>query len=192
MDIVIHGFDSERIAWLKDSCANADWIITESQNADEAHIVISDKFFDPVAYIDFLKLHKGKRFILPPGISKNVIQNIVLVLKEEHPESKQSIMPPALLARYCDSIYEKIGILDSLTKKIDNENLKSIRGEIHKIAGSAGSFGYPEMTVLSRNIEQILIPILEGRSNLSQEELLRILTEYQNSLKLAFQNILHI
>jgi HPt (histidine-containing phosphotransfer) domain-containing protein len=62
---------------------------------------------------------------------------------------------------YKNSIPEKI---DSLQKHIENlrqamneETLKTLRIEVHKIAGTAGSFGFSQVSKICKEFEQDLI-----------------------------------
>jgi hypothetical protein len=192
MNIVIYGLDKEGFDALLHNCAHLPCTILPTENVDEATIVITDTFFDPLAYVDFLKHHKGKKIILYPHISSAIIMNAIDCLDKNASEPNVRSMPASLKARYSDSVYEKIINLDRLSQKIDETNLKNIRDEVHKIAGSAGSFGYAAMTQLSRNLEQVLNSLIEGSIKMSHEEVREMLLEYQNSLKLAFQNLLHI
>ena len=51
--------------------------------------------------------------------------------------------------------------LDQLHVKIDEETLKGLRMHIHKIAGSAGTYGFPKVSEISLLFEKELIDRLE-------------------------------
>lgn len=48
-------------------------------------------------------------------------------------------------------------ILDAMKQKIDLENLKALRLIIHKIAGSAGTYGYASVSKLCQEFEKDLL-----------------------------------
>lgn len=185
MDIKVFGFDQEKLDWFKNRCSALQWNIAQTQNPDEATIVMSDQFFDPHAYNAFLKANKNKRYLIYPGVDTAILENIIAKLSGSLPPVP-SFMPPELINRYSDSFYEKIILLDKLAGV---SSINDFKDEVHKIAGSAGSFGYPEMTLLSRKLEPILISIVENQNAMTPDEIHQIEYEYQNSLKLAFQNI---
>ncbi len=66
---------------------------------------------------------------------------------------------------YRETIPEKIrvltGLIDKLKEKIDLETLKEFRMQIHKIAGSAGTYGFKTVSTLCREFEKELIEKVE-------------------------------
>lgn len=78
-----------------------------------------------------------------------------------------SSLPPEedILARftreYRETITEKeqviAQLIDNLRTHIDLENLKALRMQIHKIAGSAGTYGFKSVSVVCRQFERTLL-----------------------------------
>lgn len=79
--------------------------------------------------------------------------------------SEQNPIPDAtfkkLQLHYQESIPEKIATLRQLITQFQNlqdlETLNSLRNAVHKIAGSAGTYGYSEVSVICKEFEGDLI-----------------------------------
>lgn len=69
-----------------------------------------------------------------------------------------------LKKRYDETIHEKVAALKDLSSqaKKNPDKLIDLRAEIHKMGGSAGSFGYEEAGNLSKAFERDIIEHLEG------------------------------
>lgn len=187
MQLLIAGLEDSKLQWLKEFAAANGHTLSVVTDEKEAVIVLNDKFNDPTAFNQFISTSGGGKYLLPTNIETDVIQKIITTLSSSNKPT--AMMPPALIERYRQSIYEKIILFDLLSK--NQKDLKAFKDEVHKIAGSAGTFGFPEMTTLSRKTENILSAIINGKEEKSAEELKKIMDDYQYSLKLAFQNILH-
>lgn len=101
-------------------------------------------------------------------------------------------IPPHLRASYAKSINQKIERIEGLVKDISNNPAESrfaaLKQEIHKIAGSAASYGYPKVSELCQAWEaylaQKMIPSLEPDPALSNT-----LNHFLRIFKLSFQYI---
>src|SRR2546426_8145203 len=67
-------------------------------------------------------------------------------------------LPPGLLAEYLESARAQLGVLAGLAHRIaarsaDREALDALRREIHKVHGSAGSYGFMEASRLAAGME---------------------------------------
>src|SRR2546429_7838115 len=63
-------------------------------------------------------------------------------------------LPPGLLAEYLESARSQLGVLAGLAHRIaarsaDREALDALRREIHKVHGSAGSYGFMDASRLA-------------------------------------------
>jgi len=92
----------------------------------------------------------------------------------------------ALRARYKASFNEKKDIIDGFIKQLqkqqsDESVLSSLHGELHKLAGSSGMYGYDDISVKCRNIMQEILNdcFHEVLSDLTQ--LSELLSEYMDS-----------
>src|SRR5256885_2207790 len=67
-------------------------------------------------------------------------------------------LPPGLLAEYLESARSQLGVLAGLVHRIaarsaDREALDALRREIHKVHGSAGSYGFMDASRLAAGME---------------------------------------
>ena len=66
---------------------------------------------------------------------------------------------------YKKSIPDKLNkireFLDQLSVKMDEENLKALRMHIHKIAGSAGTYGFTKVSEISIKFEKEILDRLD-------------------------------
>src|SRR5205809_511516 len=67
-------------------------------------------------------------------------------------------LPPGLLAEYLESARSQLGVLAGLAHRIaarsaDREALDALRREIHKVHGSAGSYGFMDASRLAAGME---------------------------------------
>lgn len=80
---------------------------------------------------------------------------------ESHLNTNVSKIPPDLKKAYDQSITQKIHRIEELTNEVKAKPtldlIKELKQEIHKIAGSAGSFGYPKVSELSRAWEAYFV-----------------------------------
>jgi HPt (histidine-containing phosphotransfer) domain-containing protein len=74
----------------------------------------------------------------------------------------------AILNDYKKSIPEKIATLKGQITSLDKEHslqaLKTLRLEVHKLAGNAGTYGFAEVSKLCIALEKKLIPLIESFS----------------------------
>lgn len=194
MHLYILGFNPQQLQWLTENAPIYGYTFSEVKDFDlknNPSLNISELFLDPISFNEFIKLRTHSQFLFP---SKVDIPMLEQALKKIMSTDKQpaSFMPPELVARYRESIYEKIILFHELQKKYDRESLKTFKDEVHKIAGSAGSFGFPEMTLLAREMERKLTAIIERSESIKSEDVMADLRQFEESLKLSFQNLLPI
>lgn len=194
MHLSISGFNLQQTQWIEKNAAIYGYTFAKVDGLDLKYnpsITMSNLFFDALSFNQFIILRKNFQYLLPPDTNLQLLEELVKkIAANEKPAP--GFMPPEMVARYRDSIFEKIFQLSELSKKPDLKSLKTFKDEVHKIAGSAGSFGFPEMTLISRKMESQLHTLIEGNETQSIDELRAILSQYQESLKLTFQNLLPI
>ncbi len=70
-----------------------------------------------------------------------------------------------LTRQYKEGIPGKIHKIESLIQSFNQswtrDSLKDLRIEIHKLAGNAGTYGYPSVSALCKKLDQELIPYIE-------------------------------
>ena len=57
-------------------------------------------------------------------------------------------------------------LLDAAKKDPTSENLSALRFFVHKLAGSAGTYGYLEVSIVCKEFEQEIVEILKDLSSL--------------------------
>ncbi|MBA2368666.1 MAG: response regulator [Candidatus Protochlamydia sp.] len=96
-----------------------------------------------------------------------------------------------ILIRYEKSIPEKIERLEeeilNLQRNPTLENLKIFKTEIHKIAGSAGSYGHMKVSELCKKMEKKIEDQSEASNDGIGKEWLESLDEFFTQIKLNFQ-----
>ena len=95
----------------------------------------------------------------------------------------------ALQDEYRETIAEKIASVEAAAERAlaepDPDPFDHLKTVVHKIAGSAGSYGYPEATQLCRNLEAQIQEGME-QSSLDDASWADTLDEFIRSLKQAF------
>ena len=95
-----------------------------------------------------------------------------------------------LLEKYRRSIYDKIEMLESLIEKYtehqDRGSLSELSQEMHKIAGSAGNYGYTHVSRIAGNFNKYLKGILEKKA-LNSAEVSSDLELFLKDIKIGFQ-----
>jgi UDP-N-acetyl-D-glucosamine dehydrogenase len=88
-------------------------------------------------------------------VLNDVLQKFNFAKHDEQPESLQNIMED-----YRASIPNRLELLqiliDEIRKKTTEKDLKELRLQVHKIAGSAGIYGYGEVSKICKELDQLL------------------------------------
>jgi chemotaxis protein histidine kinase CheA len=83
-----------------------------------------------------------------------------------------------LRAAYKEKLPEKIASLnaewDDLLKKWDNEKIDSFYKLVHKLSGSSGSYGYPEISEATRELEIYLKELIHNKISITDKEMREI------------------
>lgn len=100
-------------------------------------------------------------------INKPIEQNEIQELLKEFSKAVDVApsIPESLLKEYNASIPRKIqalqNLIDEMRGSIQESSLKSLRSEVHKLAGNAGTYGYMEVSNICKEFEQLLIKRLQ-------------------------------
>ncbi|MBD2202355.1 response regulator [Calothrix sp. FACHB-1219] len=121
---------------------------------------------------DILETIYGIGYRLKPAPNRPLAANTVNVHEKE---SKQPNLTAVnrVLQRFHDSFTQQVELLAQANKALLAGNLseelrQTAKQEAHKLAGSMGTFGYPEGSQLARKIEQLLLqnqPLTDSEFN---------------------------
>ncbi len=89
---------------------------------------------------------------------------------------------------YQKSIPDKIKKFEDLAVKLFEEttqpNIKALRDEVHKVAGSAGSYGFPEVSKICKSFQTVLDGWLEQSASMSIEwKELEVIKKFLDDIK---------
>lgn len=108
---------------------------------------------------------------------------------EESPDNMQAMLEK-LGREYRKKISEKIKILTEMVREIqkknDRDSLIGLKNVVHKIAGSAGSYGFSEVSQLCKKLEYRLNKHLEGEKAFDKEGI-SSLDDFLRHIKFCFQ-----
>ncbi|MCC5832198.1 MAG: response regulator [Chlamydiales bacterium] len=143
-----------------------------------------------------LKCNYGVDYVLELPIIEDEVAALLRTILREMPRIEVSeFIPHQLIKKYDEAIFDKLERIESLmhqTQKAEtlNANLLEIRNEIHKITGTAATYGYPEAGKLCAAHEMYLYNIYSGKSYQALENIVRENRSFFRKLKLLFQHIL--
>ncbi|MFN0065641.1 MAG: Hpt domain-containing protein [Chlamydiales bacterium] len=146
-----------------------------------------------------LKQKYGIDYILETPALKEEVEALVNTLSgvtQENNADMTSLLPSEIIEKYLLSIFDKCEDIENLIQNIaksptSKEPLVALRNIIHKIAGNAGSYGFPFTTDLCRGYEHYL-EICYAKEPISQETKADIVKKNQaffRSFKLSYQKI---
>lgn len=130
--------------------------------------------------------------IHPPEILQFLIQICHLTLAPSALEPFSEDLLSDLKLSYQKSIFDKIERLEkmilSVQKHLSITDLRILKEEVHKIAGSAGSYGYMAVSELCKNLELDLIKQMDlaQRGNFDHQWI-ATLDDFFTQIKLYFQ-----
>lgn len=172
--------------------------LVRSLYGKEVYIVVISGVFNDAATFRTLKEQLNINYVLDKPVKSQVVQSLFSLLCQKKEQVKQEepagdkVSFQAIKDRYDATIFEKLSQVESLIKEVQaspqQENLELLKGVIHKIAGSSGSYGYPQVALLCRNLESALIALL---AEIQQDGFLTSqlpdLKGFFKELKLGFQ-----
>lgn len=139
-----------------------------------------------------LKLKDDVDFVLQKPIYPQQIDNLLMDIRKIQQKPEESVERDFQVLRqnYEKTIYNKIETLMSLVESVQQEptleHVTELKETIHKIGGSAGSYGYPSVSALCK---EMVIEISNKISSQSfdNKEWLNSLDEFIKKVKFCFQ-----
>lgn len=129
----------------------------------------------------------------PEDVVAALIRKITGLDQAEPVDSLLSDLPPELIEMFEKELYpklEEVKLLgDQAVKTRSKKDLETLKKRIHKLAGSAGSFGFAHATHLCRQLESALAQAIEsdpdaffqeGTGKSLHEDLLAIILSFQH------------
>lgn len=194
MRVEIIGWTNGRLEMFIQTLERSNIEIGTKVDPEDVLILISDEFDEARTYLAFFGEGHASRYLLPNNFDDALIEKLISKIVEK-PSENTGFMPPEMINKYISSFFDKLVQLESLYKQINEQNarevIKQFKDEVHKIAGSAGSFGFQAMTILSREMENRLNPMLGDIENISLIEVRELMRKYLISLKLSFQGLVY-
>ncbi|MFI5343723.1 MAG: response regulator [Chlamydiales bacterium] len=155
------------------------------------------RVYQDAASFRILKESLKVNYVLEKPINPDeVVQLLTQLCRLEKEETLEEHFPEEILAEvqanYKKSILDKIEHLERLIGSVQMspsvENLQTLRSEIHKLAGSSGSYGYAKVSCLCKRLELELIQQIELAKHSKQDaEWLLSLNGFFTELKFDFQ-----
>ncbi len=131
----------------------------------------------------------------PEDVVAALIRKITGIDQAEPSDSILQDLPPELIEMYEKELYpklEEVKLLgDQAVKTRCKKDLEILKKRIHKLAGSAGSFGFARATTLCRQLESTLAQAIQSDPDaFFQEETRKSLHAELLAIILSFQHII--
>ena len=140
----------------------------------------------------WLKSEIGVDYVINKPLDHQEMYSIFKSIIDPTNKEKIDDLLVDLKKNYDATIYDKLQNLENLLKILDKEknreNLENFKKEIHKITGTAGSYGYDEVTKAGRKCDQSIIKRLEENQPIEQKHIVEYKSVF-HKIKLGFQNI---
>ncbi|MCC5628308.1 response regulator [Nostoc sphaeroides CHAB 2801] len=134
-----------------------------TENAVSTHIKDLRKKLKPVGLgEEFLETVYGMGYRLKPAPNRSISVRETNQDGKKKPSPKDMTSVNRVLERFRNSFVGQVAVLEQaktalLAGNLNEELQQSALHEAHKLAGSMGSFGYPEGSRLARKIEHLLL-----------------------------------
>lgn len=158
-------------------------------------IAFSTSRLGDIAYYQKLKEEMRITWVLPAPLNAEMAQALFFSLFSHVDQAKNGEYRPSqpLIERFEKSIFEKLKLISAILDKIHQEPtiilLTQLKGEMHKIAGSAAPYGFKTAGLLCKQLEHYLSPFVGGNYLPESLPLLTYLDAFKTKLILAFQHI---
>ncbi|MCH9609226.1 MAG: Protein-glutamate methylesterase/protein-glutamine glutaminase [Chlamydiales bacterium] len=145
-----------------------------------------------------LKIDLKVDFVLETPIDKNEVSSVLRKFsaqEKDKNEGDSDLLPPELVEKYVATIYDKIESIELAIQRAheaygSTEPLVEFRNIVHKIAGSAGAYGFGEAGQLCKAQEIFLYDIYnEPTITLTQKEIDEPNITFLRKVRLAFQGL---
>ena len=177
------GFDL--VAWIK-----------ESQKIN-LPIAFVTRIYQDAASFRFLKEKWNVEYVLEKPLQPQDMDRLFRELLKKQRAISEEAIPDAFLAglkeHYYKSIYDKLEKLEKLILLVQKSpaisNLQALKEEVHKLAGSSGSYGFPTVSDLCKKLEQALNQQIDKVQNGAPPDVdwLYSLDDFFSQIKFYFQ-----
>jgi CheY-like chemotaxis protein len=176
------GSGFELVAWIR-----------EKQGL-EVPIAFLSRIYQDATSFRLLKEQLNVNYVLEKPLSPQDATHLFEELISYTKEGGSEEVPEDLLAdlknQYYKSIYDKVERLQrqilAVQRQPTTENLKTLQTEVHKIAGSSGSYGFLKVSKLCKDLEAQIIDRLNSGAPPSNQWLAS-LDQFFAQIKLYFQ-----
>lgn len=180
----VDGSGFELIAWIREKKRMDIPVIFLSLVQQDA---ISFRILKESLRVDYV-LEKS----VPPKEIVNLLSELCSINYQLGQKSLSEHALPDIKASYQKSIFDKVERLENLIRRVkknpNQKNFQDLRTEIHKLAGSSGSYGYVNVSSLCKELEVDLTHQMELIKEASFDlNWLNVLDHFFTDLKLHFQ-----
>lgn len=163
----------------------------------EVPIAFISRIYQDAASFRMLKEILAVNYVLEKPLDPEQVKQLLIRLLQ--PTSTSIMDEPfsdELLAdlkeKYRKSIFDKLERLEKMILAVQKEpsllHLQTLRGEVHKIAGSSGSYGYLSVSEICKTLETDLIKQIDlAKQNRLDPEWALLLDDFFSQIKLHFQ-----
>ena len=173
------------------SCVDQDMIdAIRKKNPTSCIALVTSESYSP-AVLKSLYDRYNPNFVLPIDLSEDEIKAVVhtFFVKEEKLEL---VVSQDLVDKYRGNVFEKLdqmySYIERLRVKVDPKEIKMLRTEAHKLAGSGASYGFKTMGQACSSLDIYLTPFVEKSEDLPKDFLSTCSSLLRKSI-LCFQKI---
>ncbi|MDP3980845.1 MAG: diguanylate cyclase, partial [Chlamydiota bacterium] len=169
----------------------AHWV--RKHHGNKIPIAFVSSGFSNAKKFRILKETKLVDFLINKPIPKveliKLLEKLAHIVTTSSPEKDEAYLDE-IKAAYASTIYSKLELLESCAVQIIQsptpDLINNLRLEIHKLAGSAGSYGYPRVSQACQQMDLKILNIQEKRSY-DHENWPKTLKAFLRTVKMAFQ-----
>jgi diguanylate cyclase (GGDEF)-like protein len=172
--------------------SGVDFVIYLHKKKIRSKILFVSGGYTTTEQFKWLKSDIGVDFVINKPIAPVEMYSILKSIFNQNKDSKLDELLVDLKKDYDATIFEKLEKLENLLKILNEQktikNLEAFRKEIHKITGTAGSYGYEDVTKSGRQCDQDILKRIENKEEIKKEhidEYVKVIKKF----KLGFQNI---
>lgn len=176
------GSGFELVAWIREKMGL------------KAPIAFLSRIYQDAASYRLLKESHKVNYVLDKPLRPEEVQHLfhqICLLKSSEEQFPDKLMEE-LKIEYDKTIYDKLENIEKLILKVQKKpnisNLKDLKNEVHKIAGSSGSYGYPQVSDLCKQKDEDLRNIIECAIE-PDDKWLSDLDIFYTKLKMNFQGL---
>ena len=160
------------------------------QKGDQSPIAVISGIFQDEQTFKMLKENYAVDFILDKPIYPLQLDQLLVQLCPQKQLPKTPNKLDELNKQYVKTVSDKIILLKELIKTVQDKPepncLTALKSAVHKIAGSAGSYGFIDVSVLCKELEFQIDQRLSSKETIEQGWL-DSLTEFLRKIKFSFQ-----